>query len=151
MGCDYHVYTILQVTIRQNKVLTPLVDQTTIPNDSKESSVTKSLNDSKESSVTTETTETEQLEYEHERRYILSFDDDDETYEEYLERKMDEEEEEKLLFSEGKWLIKNADKIEEYKKFIEDATECRYHYALKNKIQMDDVITIKRVKEAVSN
>jgi len=111
MGCDYHIYTYLDITTKDGKKY--------------------------------------EIEYEHERRYILEGDNDDETYKEILERRMTADEETKKLFSEGKWLIKNKDLISVYEQFIVNAKEGRYYETLK--IALDDITEISRVKECVEN
>jgi hypothetical protein len=94
--------------------------------------------------VVTNDGKTEEIEYSKESHYVGLFyhDDDDETYEQFLNKRMKAEYEEKILFSDGKWLIKNSDLIETYKEYIQSAEQSDIH------IQMSDIKKITRIKYA---
>lgn len=85
--------------------------------------------------VTTKDGKQHQIQCSRESRYIFEASDDDETYEQILERRMKADAETKLLFSDEKWLIKNEDRIAEYESYITNA-----------KLSLDDIKEMTRIK-----
>ncbi len=91
--------------------------------------------------ITTKDGKKHEVEYEKIPRYTWTWhEDDDESYEERLERTMNEEHDEKVIFAKGEWLIKNKDLIAAYTQAIE---KCIYF-----QFDFQDVTDITREKDA---